>query len=76
MTDPDTTPLQRIRERLVRAGAAYPVTTEGTIESAIKTGLSIALVLVDEELERGAEQATGTVTLGYENGRWTAKEQR
>jgi len=42
--------LQRIEELLVKAGAKLPIDNQGTIESAMKTGLSIALVIVQEEI--------------------------
>lgn len=41
--------LERIAEKLKRAGARVPVEAKGTIESAMATGLSMALVLVEEE---------------------------
>lgn len=41
--------LERIAEKLKRAGARVPVETKGTIESAMAAGLSMALVLIEEE---------------------------
>lgn len=43
--------LRGIEEKLLRAGAVLPVEVKGTIESAVKTGLSIALCLVVSERE-------------------------
>jgi DNA-directed RNA polymerase alpha subunit len=45
--------LERIAGQLRSAGARLPVVTDGTIESAITTGLSIALCLIEMELSAG-----------------------
>lgn len=48
----DTYPaLERIAEKLKAAGAKIPIEVQGTIESGIRTGLSTALFLVEEELD-------------------------
>ncbi len=43
--------LRRIESQLRSAGADLPVRVEGTIESAMKTGLSIALAIIVGEME-------------------------
>lgn len=53
-----TTALQEVAEKLRRAGAAIPAPEhKGTIESAIQTGLSIALVLVEDAAAALSQQA-------------------
>ena len=47
--------LQGIADQLRKAGATLPVEVKGTIESAMQSGLSIALVIVEEAI---AKQAT------------------
>jgi len=42
--------LERIREKLIRMGAKLPIDVKGTIESAMQSGYSLALLLVDEEI--------------------------
>ena len=42
--------LNRIREKLTRAGARIPIDNQGTVDSAIKSGLSIAMMLVEDEI--------------------------
>ena len=45
--------LEGVSEKLKRAGASIPAPeNKGTIESAITTGLSIALLLVDEAITK------------------------
>lgn len=48
--------LERIERRLREAGASLPVEVKGTIESAVNTGLSIALCLVVFEIEQIKDQ--------------------
>jgi len=47
--------LERVAEQLRRAGAKLPVENNGTIESAVNTGLSIALCVVLTEIEARKE---------------------
>lgn len=43
--------LQRIKQKLERAGAKLPIESQGTAESAITAGMSMALLLVDDEIQ-------------------------
>jgi hypothetical protein len=55
MTD-QLSALHRIADKLRKAGATVPFPTmEGTIESSMRTGLSHALLLVEEEIEAAAQ---------------------
>jgi hypothetical protein len=47
-----TAALHKIAAKLRQAGATLPVEVQGTIESSFKTGLSIALCLVEEALSQ------------------------
>lgn len=47
--------LDRIAQKLRAAGASLPVESKGTIESAMATGLSIALALVESERQAAHE---------------------
>lgn len=51
--------LERVRGKLVRMGAKLPIEVKGTVESAIQTGHSHALLLVEEELAVLAGGQTG-----------------
>lgn len=51
--------LDRIAEKLRKAGAKLPVENKGTIESAMATGLSIALLLVEDEITAAAAEPDG-----------------
>lgn len=59
--------LRRVEAKLRRGGANLPApAAQGTIESAIATGLSMALALVDDEitvLTRDAEMAAATAVM-------------
>ncbi len=44
--------LENIAALLKRAGAKTPIQCDGTIESAVATGLSIALCIVEQQIER------------------------
>lgn len=43
--------MEAVRQKLIRAGAKLPVENKGTIESAMAGGLSIALAVVDGEID-------------------------
>jgi hypothetical protein len=43
--------LRKIQEQLKSAGAELPIENKGTIESAMTTGLSIALAIVEKEMD-------------------------
>lgn len=43
--------LRNVSTKLRRAGACLPVENRGTIESAMHTGMSIALAVVESEIE-------------------------
>ncbi|WP_157991641.1 hypothetical protein [Caldimonas tepidiphila] len=50
--------LSTIAESLRRAGATLPAPeSDGTVETAIKTGLSIALCVVEQEARRAMAQS-------------------
>lgn len=50
-----TDALRRVAEKLRKAGATVPAPeVKGTIESSILTGMSIALLLIEGEIERSA----------------------
>lgn len=53
--------LEAVRSQLIKAGAAIPVPElKGTIESAMCTGLSIALAVVETQIEESrASQGNG-----------------
>lgn len=50
--------LQTIREKLIRAGAKLPMENKGTIESAMAGGLSIALCVVEAEIDAARAQSS------------------
>ena len=59
--------LRRIRDKLIRMGASLPIEVKGTIESAMTTGHSHALLLVEEEIalatsHQPAEQVSEPIT--------------
>jgi hypothetical protein len=54
---PELTALKAIACQLRKAGATIPAENRGTIESAIKTGLSIALLLVEDALAKNGGAA-------------------
>jgi hypothetical protein len=50
--------LETIREKLIRAGAKLPMENKGTIESAMAGGLSIALCIVEAEIDAARAQSS------------------
>lgn len=54
--DPAREALARIRDKLIQAGAQLPVEVAGTIDSAMRTGRSHALLLVEQEIAALAAQ--------------------
>lgn len=78
MTDKLIEALERIESKLKRAGAQVPIVNEGTVDSAIKSGLSIALMLVEDELKaaRSQQEAAQELDAKAATDRFTVERHR